>query len=330
MTESLSSGRTAGDKRTNAAPARDRAVPSTLEPALDAQRHYISHHGLRFALYLSMPRCDAGNARITPLLLVHSINAAASAAEVRPLFERYAGERPVVALELPGFGSSDRRRIEYTPRLMSDCILRATEYLAALGFRQPVDLMAVSLSCEMAARAALKRPRAFRSLAFVSPTGFESSRPERYESGRTKDKPWLRWLLESGLWANGLFRALTSEKSMRKFLQRTWGSRDIDEGLLAYNLRTVKQPGARHAPYAFVGGGLFTRGVATLYARLKQPVWMIHGCRGEFAKLDGLKRFAPLGQWKIEASDAGAMPYFEHPLQFCLRYDAFLGSLKTA
>ena len=107
---------------------------------------------------------------------------------------------------------------------MCGCILRATEYLHELGFREPVDLMAVSLSCEIAALAALKRPSAFATLGFVSPTGFESKRPERYEQGLTKDKPWLRGLLEAGPWADPLFGLLTSEKSMRRFLERTWGS----------------------------------------------------------------------------------------------------------
>jgi len=69
-----------------------------------------------------------------------------------------------------------------------------------------------------------------------------------------------------------LFHTLTSERSVRKFLERTSSSKDIDEGLLAYNLVTVKQPGARLAPYAFVGGSLFTRGVVHLYSKLKQPV----------------------------------------------------------
>jgi pimeloyl-ACP methyl ester carboxylesterase len=330
MTESLASRRTDVDPGAQAATGRLPGAAPSLEPALSGQRHYTTHHGQQIAMYVSMPRRNESNAHLTPLLLVHSINAAASAAEVRPVFDRYASERPVVALELPGFGSSNRRHIDYTPRLMSDCICRAAEYLVELGFRRPADLMAVSLSCEMAARAALKRPAAFRSLAFVSPTGFESRRPERYENGRAKDKPWLRWLLESGPWANALFTLLTSEKSMRKFLERTWGSRHIDEALLAYNLLTVKQPGARHAPYAFVGGALFTRGVAHLYAQLKQPVWMIHGCKGEFAKVPGLEGFSPSRSWSIESIDAGAMPYFEQPEEFGRRYDRFLAQLQRA
>ena len=68
----------AAQKRAAAAvpPGVSRLAPA---PALPAHRHYVSHHGQEMAMYLSMPRCDASNAHMTPLLLVHSINAAASA-----------------------------------------------------------------------------------------------------------------------------------------------------------------------------------------------------------------------------------------------------------
>ena len=39
-----------------------------------------------------------------PLVLVHTINAAASAAEVRPLFESLSQHRTVYAIDLPGYG----------------------------------------------------------------------------------------------------------------------------------------------------------------------------------------------------------------------------------
>ncbi len=62
----------------------------------------------------------AGNG--PPLLLVHSINAAASAYEVRPIFERMVATNRVYAVDLPGFGFSDRSKREYTPRLYTDAI----------------------------------------------------------------------------------------------------------------------------------------------------------------------------------------------------------------
>ncbi|MCA9961666.1 MAG: hypothetical protein KC443_21655, partial [Anaerolineales bacterium] len=50
-----------------------------------------------------------------PLLLIHSVNAAASAYEMRPLFEHSRGTRPVYASDLPGYGFSDREARNYTP-----------------------------------------------------------------------------------------------------------------------------------------------------------------------------------------------------------------------
>ena len=54
-----------------------------------------------------------------PLLLVHSVNAAASAAEVRPVHQHFLRSRTVLSVDLPGYGLSDRPDIAYTPRLMN-------------------------------------------------------------------------------------------------------------------------------------------------------------------------------------------------------------------
>ncbi|GAB4204505.1 MAG: hypothetical protein OHK0022_29750 [Roseiflexaceae bacterium] len=58
----------------------------------------------------------------SPLLLIHSINAA-SAYEVRPIFEHFQASRRVYALGLPGFGFSERSNRDYTPRLFTDALL---------------------------------------------------------------------------------------------------------------------------------------------------------------------------------------------------------------
>jgi pimeloyl-ACP methyl ester carboxylesterase len=49
------------------------------------------------------------------LLLVHSVNAAGCAAEMRPLFDPAHQTRPVLGIDLPGFGISDRNDRAYTP-----------------------------------------------------------------------------------------------------------------------------------------------------------------------------------------------------------------------
>lgn len=299
-------------------------APPLLPLALPAQRVYIGQGGASIALYAALLPVGAPGHHRTPLVLLHSVNAAASAAEVRPIFDAVLGSRPVVAVELPGFGSSARQAQAYTPTLMTDALLRAVAEVRRLTGSPVVDLLAVSLSCEFAARAALSRPDWFRTLSLVSPTGLETRQLEAYEDGRTKDKPWLRGLLERGPWGNALFRLLTSERVMRKFLQGTWGERRIDETLLAYNLRSVGQPGARHAPFAFIAGALFTRGAAQLYARLPQPVWVAHGIHGRFNRFDGLQTVQRTSRWQVDAFDTGAMPYFQAPDAFMACHQRFV------
>ena len=84
--------------------------PPDLPPAVSGERHDLQTPGRRLSYYADRPAA-AADAR--PLLLVHSINAAGSAYEIRPLYEHYRRLRPVYALELPGFGFSDRRDEEY-------------------------------------------------------------------------------------------------------------------------------------------------------------------------------------------------------------------------
>lgn len=68
-----------------------------------------------------------------PLLLIHSVNAAASAFEVKPLFYYYRGRRPMYALDLPCFGQSDRSDRFY--RTMTDASLLV---LSEIGIMTPL------------------------------------------------------------------------------------------------------------------------------------------------------------------------------------------------
>ena len=126
------------------------------------------------------------------------------------------------------------------------------------------------------------------------------------------------------LWAQPLYCMLTSRASIRYFLKRTSGTSTVDERLLEYALLSARQPGARHAPLAFLSGALFTRGVSALYARLQQPLWIAHGVRGDFTGYAGVANIAGGVNRTVDVFGTGAMPYFETPSLFMSRYDAFL------
>ena len=265
-----------------------------------------------------------------PLLLVHSINASASAAEVRPLHEHYRATRSVFSIDLPGYGFSDRSDRAYTPRLMTDALHATLEQIRSRCGPGPVDALAVSLSCEYLARAASEAPAALRSLALVSPTGFNGGRARRGPAGSTLALPWLHRAVRGPGWGPALFRGLTRPGVVRYFLGRTWGSKNIDEGLWAYDLLTVKAPGAEHAPLHFLSAGLFSADIHTVYEQLALPVWMSHGTRGDFTDYRSKTIVEGRPNWSFSVFPTGALPYFEVPAKFCSEYDGFLRATGPA
>ncbi len=302
--------------------ARDAALP----PALSAERRDLASIAGRLSYYVAGP---PRNRESIPLLLLHSINAAGSAYEVKPLFERFQARRTVYAFDLPGFGFSDRSDRRYRPRLMTDAIHAMINEIRRLHGQVEIDALAVSLSSEFLARAALEEPDAFRSLALVSPTGFDRNAPYSGVADSTRGNAGLYATLNLPLWRKGFFRLLTSRASIRFFLQKTWGSKEIDEGLLDYDYLTTHQPGAYHAPYDFVSGFLFSADISTIYDALKLPIWMSHGVRGDFTDYSWKDNIGRKSNWVIEEFPTGALPYFEMSGLFIQRYETFLGRVAT-
>lgn len=261
-----------------------------------------------------------------PLLLVHSINASASAAEMRPLHDHYRATRTVFSIDLPGYGFSDRSDRDYNPRLMTDAVHAITAQIRARCGPAPVDALALSLSCEYLARAAAEAPDRYRSVALVSPTGFRGLKPWRGAPGSTRGLPWLYKTLRGpdGMWGRAVFRGLTKPGVIRYFLRRTWGSNNIDEALWAYDLLTTRVTGAEHAPLHFLSARLFSADIHTVYERLEMPVWMSHGVRGDFTDYRGKTIVEARTNWHFTVFPTGALPYFEVPQAFCDAYDRFL------
>jgi pimeloyl-ACP methyl ester carboxylesterase len=287
-----------------------------LPPAVSGERFATQGAAGRVACYV------AGSG--PPLLLVHSVNAAASAAEVRPLHEHYRASRTVYSIDLPGFGASERSDRVYSPRLMTDALLQLLDAMAARGHAGAVDALAVSTGCEFLARAASEFPARFRRLALVSPTGLRGESPRRGPAGATRAMPWLYRALRGPGWGGALYRGLTRPAVIRYFLERTWGSKAIDEGLWAYDILTARLPGAERAPLYFLSGGLFSADILSVYESLTQPVWLSHGVRGDFTNYRGRHWFEARGNWRFTVYESGALPYFELPERFIADYDDFI------
>ena len=260
------------------------------------------------------------------LLLLHSINAVASSAEVRPLFEAFQRHRTVYAFDLPGFGRSDRSDRPYTVSLMCAAIQDVGERIRAQHDAAALDAMALSLTCEFLARAVTQQPSAWGHLALVSPTGFQGAHPRTGSPGSTAEVPGMLKLLHWGGLGRRAFSALTRPSVIRYFLRRTFGREQIDEQLWRDGVQAAQAPGAHWAPLYFLSGALFSKDSLDVYRQLQHPVWMSHGVRGDFTDYRQAQAVLQLPQWSLSVYDTGAIPYFEDGAHFIQDMCEFLAT----
>ena len=290
-------------------------MAAPLTPALDAQQFaYTLNGGVTLRGY----RGEVSEGR--PLVLLHSINAAPSAMEMRPLFEFYRDKRPVWAPDLPGFGLSDRKPLPYSYALYARWL---AEWLET--FEQQPDVVALSLTGEFVARAILEHGVAVNSLALISPTGMGSRSVATTADGSRIDR-----LLSSRWVGPPLFRLLTTVPSLRWFLGKAFVG-TAPEHLIRYAQETTRQPGAHWAPLKFLTFSLFTEQALTrLYSRLSLPCLVLYDQDPNigFERLGELVERADNWTATRLAPSLG-LPHWEMPEASCATLDTFWGSLSA-
>ena len=307
--------------------------PESLPIVLSGERLTINDpQAGRIQMYADGPdsggTTKAGAAR--PVLLVHSINASASAHEVKPIFNGLKQESPTYALDLPGFGHSERSDRDYLQPLMAEAIIVAARAISQRHGGSPVHTLAVSLSCEFLAKAALRAPDLFGSLAMVSPTGFAKNASRKGSAEESLGRQKVLEFLKRPKLGKLLFRLLSSRPSIRFFLRKTWGSKAIDDEMFETSCAMAKHPYAHRAPFYFLSGYLFSANIGPAYSAIEQPVWMAHGTRGDFTDYSRTEPIDGHSNWEIRVYDeTGALPYFEVTGQFLDDYLAFLSAAVT-
>jgi pimeloyl-ACP methyl ester carboxylesterase len=291
----------------------------TLPPALPAPRETFVGETTGLISYYHEHQGD----RQTPLLLIHSINAGASAYEMRPIFMHYRQLRPIYVMDMPGFGFSDRSDRVYSVELYTQAVIDMLEHIG-----QPVAVVALSLSSEFAARAALQRPELFTSLTMISPSGF--NRPDRSRSSQIAAQLGFDQAvyntLSYPLWGHAFFDLLATKPSIHWFLQQSFIGQ-VDKGLEEYAYLSAHQPGAHFAPLYFVSGKLFTRDIREeVYEKLTIPVMVIYD-EDPYVSFDYLRPFVakhPNWQAKLIVPTRG-LPQFEKMTELAQALNTFWG-----
>ncbi|ELY92555.1 alpha/beta fold hydrolase [Natrialba taiwanensis] len=182
----------------------------------------------------------AGDPNDPDMLLCHGVHAGASSHEFSEIFERLAEDYHVYAVDLPGFGRSERPPLVYSPTLyiefLRDFVSDVTD--------EPI-VVASSLTGSFAVGAA--RESNIAELVLICPTD---------DTGTAR--PWVRTLLRAPVVGTTLFNLLASTPSIRYFYDRDgyYDPERIDEETVSYAWQSAHQPGARYAPASFAAGML--------------------------------------------------------------------------
>ncbi len=186
----------------------------------------------------------------TPLMLLHGINAAASGYEMRRIFGPLSDEYAVYALDLLGFGQSDRPALDYDAELYIRLIGDFARQVIGAG--RGIVLIASSLTAAFAIEAAAREQELFAKLVLINPTGIRAlSQPP------SPPQYLLHSLLLGPVIGDSLFNSLTSMAGLRSFLKRETYKNppEVTPDMVEDYHTTAHQEGGKYAPAAFIGGG---------------------------------------------------------------------------
>lgn len=255
-----------------------------------------------------------------PLVFVHSVHAAAWSAEWRHNMPALAEHSACYALDLLGFGASDRPPIEYTADLYLELI---RDFLRDV-VGEPAVLVGSSLGATYAVAVAAAHPELVRGVCAIGPAGVSRLTRNGGAAGAV-----VQGIFRTPVVGEWLFKALVSRLSIRFFLKDIYADKIAPESLDLF-WESANQPNARYAPAAFVGMRLNVD-IRESLPKLSCPVLLVWGtaaAQTPFGEASAVRALVPDAEFVPIRS--GDLPHDEHPQQFNPVLEQFVGSLSVA
>jgi pimeloyl-ACP methyl ester carboxylesterase len=252
-----------------------------------------------------------------PVLLLHGIYPGASSFEWRHVVPALADRHRVIAVDLLGFGRSDRPAARYTPGLYQALIGDLVGRLVG----ESCSVVASGLTAAQLVALAGRDPRHISAMALVAPTGVAYMRdPAPSASGTT------RMLLGAPIVGSTVYNRLTSPARMRRRLESVYADdRMVTPELVQHYVRMARQPGGKHAIAALLSGKLNVDVRAAL-RRVRQPSLLLWGDLARENSVERAHAFRVIKhdlEWSL-VQDAGDRPHDERPDEFNAALRSFL------
>ncbi|MEX2581953.1 MAG: alpha/beta hydrolase [Gemmatimonadota bacterium] len=284
-------------------PSARRRPVTELRLALNLRLQYLPWRSVHYAYY-----SRSGTGR--PLVLLHSINAVASAHEMRPLVQRFQREtkRPIYVLEWLGFGHSDRPETDYTPELLESQL--AHFLTTVVRPRDGADVIGLSLGATYAAELGRRRPDLIRTLVGIEPTGVG-------EEPREIGKGWSHLLFTLPGVQRAFYDRLTTPDALYEFARENLFSQEfgVPDEYVEYGAETARMEGASRPLDDFLEGRLFPEHGGDAFLHLPQPLLIIHGTVTDrrMESYSDLPELEGRANTNIVPLPTGALPHWERP-----------------
>jgi pimeloyl-ACP methyl ester carboxylesterase len=276
------------------------------DSALGGESHFFDwKHGQIF--YKTAGALNTG----TPLVFVHGVGAGTSSFMWRRNFDELARDFRVYALDLLGFGFSDKpANAPYSADLYVELI---ADFIREVVLA-PAAIVASSLGAAYSVRVADEQPELVDSLMLLAPTG----------AGNLSARPGMTGaafygLLQSPVLGTSFYNVIASERSIRDYARKElfYDRRRATDRLVAQYYATSHQPGAQHAIAAFLSGYL-NADTSVCFSRLQQRVTLVWGKQDETNTLEHAAELLSLNpRAGLEIFDrCRMMPQEEQPEKF--------------
>jgi pimeloyl-ACP methyl ester carboxylesterase len=264
-----------------------------------------------------------GNREAKPLLLIHGFGPGASSYEWRKNVDALAEHFRVYALDLLGYGLSDRPAIDYTAETYADLI---SDFLKEV-IGKPAVVVARGETCAYVIANAYRRPQLFERLVLVAPT------PDMLQE--TVPGPLnaaLKLLLRAPIVCQFVYNLLTSRRAIQNYydIQGYHNPGLITDELVEYIFSSAHQSNARFAAASALTGNLTTDAHEPL-ARLQMPVVIVLGREGALTPSEASAAFKRVNS-RIETrtlDNASQQPQDEQAAKFNALVREFAGVTVT-
>ena len=222
-------------------------------PGAPEDASYVSVEGAHVRYVDASPRKSA------PVVMIHGFASSLNAWDA--VIPQVAQNHRVIALDLKGFGWSDRPRGDYSPQAQADLV---AALLDERGVDEPVALVAHSWGASVALAFAIRHPERVRRLAIYDGWIYAEQLPT-----------FFLWARASSL-GELLFWLFYKEQPAVKLSSAFYDPLIVDQRFADYVESTLERPGTSAAALAAVRGQRYEF-VQDAYATIDKPTLLMWG-----------------------------------------------------